>query len=78
MDDLDDIHRRMRISNLQARCELHEIEAAGLTREIASPLTCSQRRAEAIERGNAALAEFSEIKAELDEMLRSLPSMNRN
>jgi hypothetical protein len=77
MNDIEDIRRRMRISNLHARCEVHEIEAAALTREVASPLTSSQRRAEAIERRDAALTELFEIKAELDEMLRSFQSKLR-
>jgi hypothetical protein len=77
MNHLDDIHRRLRISNLQARYELHEIEAAALAREIAYPLTFAKRRQEANEGRNAVLDELSVIKVELEEMLRLFPSMNR-
>jgi hypothetical protein len=44
----------------------------------AAASTYSQRRAEAIERRRTALAELTKIKAELDEMLRFFPPMNRN
>ncbi len=43
MDDLDEIRLRIRISNLQARLELCEIEILALSREISSPLTDSER-----------------------------------
>ena len=64
----------MRITNLQAKCDLHEMEVAALTREIISPLTSSQRRHEAIERRSAVLVVLSVVKAELDEMLGSFHS----
>ena len=78
MDDLEDILHRMRVSNLEARLELREIEAAAYTREIASPLTYATRRAEAIERRDAVLIELSRIRAELDEMRRSFPLLARH
>jgi hypothetical protein len=49
MNDMEDIRRRMRISNLQARFELHEIEVAALGCEIASRRTSSERMAEAMD-----------------------------
>ena len=39
MDHLDDIRRRMRLANLEARRETHEIERDALTRKIDSPRT---------------------------------------
>ena len=77
MDEREDIRRRMRVSNLEARCELHEIEAAALVREIASPLTSAQNRGLAKIRLEAALAELAVIKAELGEMLRLFPHLHR-
>jgi len=67
----------MRISNLEAKFELHQIETAALTRAIASPLTSSQRRTEAINRRDAALVELNEIEAELAKMRRSFPRLDR-
>jgi hypothetical protein len=67
-DELDEIRWRMRVTNLEARSELREIEAAALAREIASPLTPATRRSEAIGRRDALLREASELKAELDQM----------
>jgi hypothetical protein len=43
MDELDEIRRRMRLGNLEARIALREIEAAALTREINPPLTSAAR-----------------------------------
>jgi hypothetical protein len=77
MDEIDDIRRRLRISNLEARSELHEIEVAALTREIASPLTSAQKRAQATTRREAAFAELAVINAELEEMLRRFPQSRR-
>lgn len=78
MDDLDEIRRRLRITNLEARIELREIEAEALVREIRSPLTSAARRAEAIERRTALLTERSAIKTELDEMRLWFPVMARH
>ena len=78
MDEMDDIRLRLRISNLEARLALREIEAAALTREIASPLTSSKRREEVIQSRDAALTEASVINAELDEMRRLFPRLARH
>jgi hypothetical protein len=64
----------MRVSNLEARVELREIEAGALNRELTSPLMSASRRSEVIERRDAILIEASELKAELDQMRRSIPS----
>ena len=77
-DETEDIHRRMRISNLEARLALYEIDAAALLREIMSPLTSAKRRAEAIQLQEIALTEVSAIKAELDITYRSFPHLIRH
>ena len=77
-DELDEIRCRLRVSNLEARMELREIEAAALTREIASPLTSAARQTEALQRRTVLLAEASELKAELDQMRKSIPSWTRH
>ena len=56
MDEMDEIRLRMRVSRLEARLALLEIEAAALSREIASPLTSERRREEATECRDTALA----------------------
>jgi hypothetical protein len=78
MDDIEQIRLRLRISNLEARLALREIEAAALAREITSPLTFASRRAEATRRQDAALSEASVIKAELDEIRRLFPGLARH
>lgn len=65
LDELEEIRRRMRITNLQARCELHEIEAAALRREIACPWTSPQRRVNANARRRTLLVELTMIRIEL-------------
>jgi len=77
VDELEDIRRRMRISNFEARLALHEIEAAALSREINSPLTSSPKREEATRRRDVLLREASVIKAELDEMYSSFSFLAR-
>jgi hypothetical protein len=77
-NELDEIRWRLRVSNLEARVELREIEAAALMHEITSPLTPAARQAEAIQRREALLTESIELKAELDQMRRSLPSSNQH
>ena len=74
-DDLDEIRIRMRISNLEARLAMREIEMAALSREIASPLTSSKRREEAAERRDAEHEDWWQIKTELDELRRAYPRL---
>jgi hypothetical protein len=73
-NELDEIRWRMRVTNLEARIELREIDAAAFTREIASPLTPATRRTELIARRAATLTEVSKLKAELDLVRRSFPT----
>lgn len=72
-DEIGEIRIRMRISNLEARLAMREIEIADLSREIASSLTSSNRREEGIKRRDAEQADWRQIRAELDEMRRSYP-----
>lgn len=72
-NELDEIRWRMRVTNLEARIELREIDIAAFTREIASPLTSATRRAELHVHSAALLVEVSRLKAELDELRKSLP-----
>jgi hypothetical protein len=74
-DELDEIRWRMRVSNLEARVELGEIEVAALGRELTSPLTSEIRKSEVTQRGDAILTEISELKEKLDQMPRSDPSL---
>lgn len=77
-DELDEIRWRMRVTNLEARVELREIEAAAFTRELKSPLTPEPRRTELTRRRGAILAEVFELKAELEQMRRSFPLRSRH
>ena len=74
IDDLDEIRCRMRLSNLEARIELRDIEATALFREINSPLTSAPRRTELTRRRDSLLTEVSELKVELDKVRTSFPS----
>lgn len=75
MAGLEDVHQRMRISNLEARMELHWIEIAALTKRIAHPLTNPRRREEATVQRDIQQAQWWDLKAELDEMRRLFPSI---
>jgi hypothetical protein len=72
-NEFDEIRWRMRVTNLEARIELREIDIAAFTREIASPLTAATRRTALTAHRAALLAEVSKLKAELDELRKSLP-----
>ena len=78
IDEIEDIRRRMRVSNLEARLALHEIDAEALSHEISSPMTSVPKREEAIQRRESALNEVSAIKAALDKMYRSFPHLARH
>jgi|HubBroStandDraft_2_1064218.scaffolds.fasta_scaffold481483_2 hypothetical protein len=54
MDEMDQIRYRLRISMLEAKLALAQIEAAALAREIRSPLTSAQRRQQATDLRDAA------------------------
>lgn len=68
MDNLDNIRYRMRVTKLEARLALREIECAALTREINSPLTSTTRKTEAAESRESMQAEGAEIMQELTEL----------
>jgi hypothetical protein len=44
MDEMDELRIRILVSKLEARLALREIEAAALSKEIASPVTSERRR----------------------------------
>jgi hypothetical protein len=76
MDELGEIRLRMRISKLEARLALREIEGAALKREINSPLTSLARRNKASESLDAARSEGANLITELDEIRRSHPNIH--
>lgn len=78
MDEMDEIRLRMRVSKLEARLALLEIEAAVLSREIASPLTPERRRQEAKESRDTALAQGRTIMTELESLRKSYPGLARH
>jgi hypothetical protein len=73
MVELDDINRRLKIGNLQAKLALLGTEKAALTREIGSLTTLPVRKAEAMKQREAAHAKWVALKIELDETLGPLP-----
>jgi hypothetical protein len=75
MNYREEVRCRLQISNLEARLAMREIEARELALEIVSESTSAGRRAEAIQRRDAALSEASAIKAELDELRRAFPTL---
>ena len=77
-DEFDEIHWRLRISNLEERIELCAIEATALSREVASPLTPETRRSHARERRSVLLTQASEFQTELDRMRTSFPQWSRH
>ena len=77
MYELEDVRRRMRVSNLEAKLALFEIDAAALSREINSPLTSAKRRDEASRHRDFVLNEGAQVKGQLDEMRRMFPDLAR-
>ena len=75
---MDEIHIRLRISNLEARMVMREIEIAALSREIGSPLTSSKRRAEATERRDTEHEQWWQIKTELEALRKAYPGFARH
>lgn len=73
---MQEIILRMQITRLEARLELRDIERTALSREISSPSTPEERRAEAIERRDAALTEWRQARAELELARRSYSPVN--
>ena len=65
MADLQDILRRLWVSELQARRELLEIQRDALMREINSPLTSQDRRAEVFVLRDELMSQLSEVVEEL-------------
>jgi hypothetical protein len=78
MDDMDELRIRMLVSKLEARLALCEIEAAALTKEIASPLTSERRREQANESRETALAQGRAIWTELESLRSSYPDVARH
>jgi hypothetical protein len=67
----------MRMSNLEAKLALHEIDAAALSRKIDSPLTSAIKRGEANRLRDLALTKVAQIKGQLNEMRRLFPDLTR-
>jgi hypothetical protein len=65
MDYSNDIRRRLKISTLQARRELLEIERDALVREIDSPKTSLARKAEAFTLCNDLADRWAKVVKEL-------------
>jgi hypothetical protein len=74
MDAVEDIRRRLRISNLEARLELREIECADLIRKIESPRTSLDERMDARKRRETVLSECSALRADLEDVKRAWES----
>ena len=66
MDERDDIHWRLRVSSLQAKREMLEIERAALLCEINSWLTPQKRRDEALQRRQALAEQCGELTKQLE------------
>jgi hypothetical protein len=71
--EIDEIRWRLRVSNLEARIELREIEAAAFSRQIASRFTSPARQTELAQRRLDLLSEAANLRAELNQMRQSIP-----
>ncbi len=65
MDELQDILRRLWVSDLQARRELLAIQRDALMHEITSPLTSQDRRAEVFVLRDELMSQWAEVVEEL-------------
>jgi len=70
MDEMDDIRRCLRVSNLEARRELIEIQRTALLREITSPLTSQDCREQAYKNRDELMIQSAEVVAELHTLPR--------
>lgn len=61
IDEMQDIHRRQRVSNLQARRELLEIQRDALMHEITPPPTSQDRRKEMFARRDELLSQWARL-----------------
>jgi len=66
MDELNDILRRLWVSDLQARRELLEIQRDALMCEITSPLTSQNRRKEAFVLRDELMSQWAKVVEELN------------
>jgi hypothetical protein len=66
MVNFDDIHHRLKVSNLQAKRELIEINRAALLREVRSPLTSQDRREEVFALCDELMIKWAKIVEELN------------
>jgi hypothetical protein len=66
MDDLQDILRRLWVSDLQAGRELLEIQRDALMCEIISPLTSQDRRKEAFVLRDELMSQWAKVVEELN------------
>jgi len=68
MDGMDEIHVRMRITNLEARLALRKIDNNALTREINSPLTSFENRDQALKRLRRTMDEWHQANDDLERL----------
>jgi hypothetical protein len=73
MEPMDDINRRLRVSRLEAKRELIEIERDALLNEINSSLTSQDRREEAFARREELMSQWNGIMEELEILRRPEP-----
>lgn len=71
MSVAEDITRRLRISNLEARLELEEIQRVTLMRTIKSPLTRADAREEALQLHEDSLEYSARLREELNALCPS-------
>jgi hypothetical protein len=71
VSEIEEICRRLQLTNLKAQLALREIEHVGLNFEIDSLQTSPERKAEATARRDAALIEWGEIFTELEDLRNS-------
>jgi hypothetical protein len=77
MDATAEIRLRLKISKLEARLELREIEIAALSREIAASLTTPDQTRKIRERLDAVQQERAILVTELASLQRLEPAIHR-
>ena len=75
MDPMDEIRQRLKISNLEAKIALIEIETARHAREISSPLTSAERRDEVVANRDDALSKVLSLRQELEALRMRFPTL---
>jgi hypothetical protein len=77
MDDTEELHLRMQVTNLEARLEMCEIERADLRRILKTPLSSSARISEGLKRSRTLEEQARTLSQQLEKLRSTHPHLKR-